>query len=79
MLTSSVRCEPLNSNKKAFQLKVNRLFSNRCIGYIENKFEQVFFRGEARLIMTVTVMSIFLSTMLQYQQNSDEPSDCMDN
>ena len=45
MLTSSVRCEPLNSNKKAFKLKVNRLFSNRCIGYIENKFEQVFFEG----------------------------------
>ena len=45
MLTSSVRCEPLYSNKKAFQLKVNRSFANRCMGYIENKFEQIFLGG----------------------------------
>ena len=35
--------------KKAFQLKADRPLSDRCIGYIVNKFEQVW-RGGGSLM-----------------------------
>ena len=53
MPASSVRCGPLNSNEKAFQLKVK----TTCLaidvvhmGYIENNFEQVWERFTSKKV-----------------------------